>query len=283
MRRMTGYLLTGSVSEHAFFFGHGTGANGKTTFVNVVRSILGDYATSIGSEVLMRSNYDRHPTELAKLRGIRLAVAREIERGKTWAESKIKALTGGDEIQARFMRQDFFTFTPQFKLLVIGNHKPSLRVVDEALRRRLHFIPFVITIPPGKRDKHLEAKLKTEAPAILRWMIEGCLAWQRQGLDPPKIVQAAIEEYLAAEDSFERWRDERTMTDQPYPNAWESSSDLWDSWRSWATNAGELVGSQKAFANMLVEHGLRAHRTAAARGYYGVKLHKIPPSSPKAS
>jgi putative DNA primase/helicase len=167
------------------------------------------------------------------------------------------------------MRQDFFTFTPQFKLMVIGNHKPSLRAVDEALRRRLHFIPFVITIPPGERDKHLEAKLKTEAPAILRWMIEGCLAWQRQGLDPPKIVQAATEEYLAAEDSFQLWRDACT---QPDPKAWEPASNLWDSWRGWTANAGEFAGTQKSFSSMLTDHGFVPHRKAAARGYYGAIL-----------
>jgi putative DNA primase/helicase len=181
MQRMAGYWLTGSVSEHCFFFFYGTGANGKSTFINTIRQIMKDYATTIGSEVLMWS----------KLRGIRLAVASEIERGKVWAESKIKSLTGGDEIQARFMRQDFFTFTPQFKLAVIGNYKPSLRAVDEAIRRRLHLIRFTVTIPPHRRDKSLEAKLQAEAPSILRWMLDGCLEWQRQGLAPPDIVKAA--------------------------------------------------------------------------------------------
>jgi putative DNA primase/helicase len=266
---MGGYCLTGSVSEHALFFWYGTGANGKSTFANVKRRLLGDYASPIGSELLMWSNHDRHPTELAKLRGVRLAVASEIERGKTWAESKIKALTGGDEIQARFMRQDFFEFTPQFKLVIIGNHKPSLRAVDEAIRRRLHLVPFTVTIPPAKRDKHLEAKLMAEGPAILRWAIDGCLEWQRQGLDPPKIVQAATQEYLASEDTFELWRETCLISD---PTAWTPSGDLWESWRRFAERAGEPPGSQKTFANTLTDHGFKPCRRDAGRGYYGGKL-----------
>jgi putative DNA primase/helicase len=270
MQRLAGYFLTGSTIEHVFGFGYGTGANGKSTYVESLRGIMGDYSTTIGSEVLMWSHVDRHPTELAKLRGVRLAVASEIERGKVWAESKIKTLTGGDQIQARFMRQDFFTFTPQFKLMVIGNHKPSLRAVDEAIKRRMHLLPFTVTIPPAKRDKTLGDKLKVEWPAILRWMIDGCLAWQRQSLNAPKTVLLATEDYLASEDSFSLWLDTCATRD---PQAWEPSADLWSSWRTWADNAGEVAGSQKAFANLLGEHGFMPHRMPSGRGYYGAKLH----------
>ena len=120
---------------------------------------------------------------------MRLAIGSETEDGRQWAESKIKSLTGGDRIPARFMRQDFFEFNPQFKLFVVGNHKPGLRGVDEAIRRRLHFVPFTVTIPPGERDPNLPEKLKAEWPAILRWAIDGCLAWQREGLTPPASVR----------------------------------------------------------------------------------------------
>jgi putative DNA primase/helicase len=272
MQRLAGYFLTGSSAEHVFVFGYGAGANGKSTYVETVRWVLGDYSTTIGSEVLMWSSVERHPTELAKLRAVRLAVASEIERGKVWAESKIKCLTGGDQLQARFMRQDFFTFTPQFKLMIIGNHKPSLRAVDEAIKRRMHLVPFTVTIPPAKRDKDLGEKLKAEGPAILRWMIDGCLAWQRRGLMPPKSVQAATEDYLAGEDSFALWIENCARKD---PTAWEPASALWDSWRSWANNAGEFAGSQKAFANLLTDHGFAFKKTHAGRGYIGIKLHSI--------
>jgi putative DNA primase/helicase len=118
LQRVAGYALTGSVVEHALFFGHGTGANGKGVFVNTIAGILGDYATTASMETFIASNGDRHPTDLAGLRGARLVTAQETEEGRRWAEAKIKTLTGGDRVSARFMRQDFFEFTPQFKLLI---------------------------------------------------------------------------------------------------------------------------------------------------------------------
>ena len=148
LRRIAGYGLTGSTREHALFFFYGTGANGKGTFLNTLTAILGDYAKVAGMDTFTESHTDRHPTELAMLRGARIVAAQETEEGRRWAESRIKALTGGDPITARFMRQDFFTYTPQFKLLIAGNHKPGLRNIDEAIRRRFHLLPFTVRIPP---------------------------------------------------------------------------------------------------------------------------------------
>src|SRR5262249_7748703 len=161
---------------------------------------------------------DRHPTELAGLHGARLVTATETEEGRQWAESKIKVLTGGDKIAARFMRQDFFEFTPQFKLVIAGNHKPGLRSVDEAIRRRLHLIPFTVTIPPNQRDAQLPNKLKAERPGILAWMIQGCLDWQERGLCPPTVVTDATVAYLEAEDALSAWMDDCCRRD---PQAWE--------------------------------------------------------------
>lgn len=271
LQRVAGYCLTGSVREHALFFLYGTGANGKSVFVNTLVGIMADYAVTISTDMLMVSQSDRHPTEIARLRGARLVVGNEVEAGRTWAESKIKSLTGGDRLQGRFMRQDFFEFDPQFKLMVIGNNKPSLRGVDEAIRRRLHLIPFTVTIPPTERDPHLFERLQAEWPAILRWMIDGCLKWQDQGLNAPEIVQSATAGYLDAEDTFERWRDDCTDDDQ---RTWESSGDLWESWKKWAEAAGEFVGKQRKFSDKLEEHGLVADRQAGTgkRGYRGLRL-----------
>lgn len=129
----------------------------------------------------------------------------ETEEGRRWAESKIKSLTGGDPIAARFMRQDFFEFTPQFKLMIAGNHKPSLRSSNEAIRRRFHLVPFTVTIPVAERDLQLGEKLRAEWPGILQWAIEGALAWQRGGLSPPAAVTAATAAYLAGENHVGRW------------------------------------------------------------------------------
>jgi putative DNA primase/helicase len=195
-RRVLGYALTGIVREHALFFGYGTGANGKSVLLSTVAGILGDYHKTAPIETFTASNVDRHPTDLAMLRGARLVTATETEEGRQWAESRIKSLTGGDRVSARFMRQDFFEFMPQFKLVIAGNHKPSLRSVNEAIRRRFNLVPFTVTIPVEERDLNLRDKLKAEWPGILRWLVDGCLAWQREGLSAPAAVRNATSAYL---------------------------------------------------------------------------------------
>jgi putative DNA primase/helicase len=208
VQRVLGYSLTGSTQEHALFFGYGTGSNGKSVFVDTVASILADYHTTAPIETFTTFAGDRHPTELARLHGARLVTAVETEEGRKWAETRIKTLTGGDRIAARFMRQDFFEFKPQFKLLIAGNHKPILRTVDEAIRRRFIMVPFAVTIPVDERDPTLPKRLKAEWPGILQWMIDGCIAWQEQGLAPPAAVIDATLAYLEAQDAFGAWLDE---------------------------------------------------------------------------
>ncbi len=271
LQRLAGYCLTGDTKEHVLFFLYGTGANGKSVFINTLLGIWKDYALSIGSELLMTCPTERHPTEIARLRGVRLAVASEIEIGRTWAEAKIKALTGGDRLQGRFMRQDFFEFTPQFKLAIVGNHKPSLRGVDEAIRRRLHLVPFTVTIPAEDRDPDLQDNLKAEWPGILHWAVQGCLDWQQQGLEPPACVTSATDAYLASEDSFALWRDECTEDD---PNAWERSTELWGSWKAWAERSGEFVGSKKRFVQILEERRFTPQRQPGTGryGYLGARI-----------
>src|ERR1700722_19939797 len=156
----------------------------------------------------LASNVDRHPTEIAKLRGARLVVAQETQKGRRWDEAKIKNLTGGDKLTARFMRADFFDFKPTHKLLISGNHKPSLSNVDEAMRRRFLLVPFVVQIPASERDPQLAEKLKAEWPAIFRWMIDGCLEWRGDGLMVPPVVRTATDEYLADNDVVAQWLEE---------------------------------------------------------------------------
>lgn len=270
-QRLGGYCLTGLIREHVFPFGFGGGANGKGVTLNTWKEILGDYAVAIGTEMLMVNHNEAHPTELARLRGVRLAIGSETEQGKRWAESKIKRLTGGDPIAARFMRQDYFEFNPSFKLYVIGNHKPSLRGVDEAMRRRLHLVPFTVTIPEKERDPALPEKLRKEWPAILRWLIDGCLMWQREGLNPPDVIRAATASYLESEDAFSTWMDECC---QQGSNAWTRTRDLFQSWKAWAEVAGEYAGSEKRLRALMDERGFQPKRQPGTglRGYVGLRL-----------
>ena len=266
---MAGYCLTGSTREHALFFLYGTGANGKSVLLNTLSGVMGDYARSAPIETFTASSMERHPTDLASLRGARLVMAVETEEGRRWAESRIKVLTGGDKIAARFMRQDFFEFVPQFKLVIAGNHKPGLRSVDEAIRRRFHLVPFTVTIPPDERDETLTERLKEEWPGILSWMIEGCQDWLEQGLAPPEIVEAATAAYLEAEDAVTAWLEEACECD---PDAWEGSSALFASWKAWAEKAGEHPGTMKRLIQSLEARGFIARRRMNGRGLEGLRI-----------
>jgi putative DNA primase/helicase len=269
MQRMLGYALTGLTIEHALFFLYGTGANGKSVLMSTIAGILGSYHQTAPIETFTASTTDRHPTELAGLRAARLVTAVETEEGRRWAESKIKMLTGGDKIAARFMRQDFFEFTPQFKLVIAGNHKPGLRSVDEAIRRRFNLLPFTVTIPKAERDERLTEKLRDEWPGILQWMIDGCLEWQEHKLAPPKAVSDATTAYLEAEDAIAAWIEDCADRDA---NAWESSNNLFTSWSAWATKTGEYVGQQKKFVLALETRGLMFKRQNNVRGFSGLRL-----------
>jgi putative DNA primase/helicase len=269
IQRVLGYSLTGETREHALFFGYGTGANGKSVLLSTVAGILGDYHRTAPIETFTASNSDRHPTDIAGLRGARLVTATETEEGRRWAESKIKQLTGGDAVSARFMRQDFFEYRPAFKLVIAGNHKPSLRSVDEAIRRRFHLIPFAVTIRPSERDTELTEKLKAEWPGILEWIGRGCLAWQSMGLQPPRAVSDATEAYLSAEDTLAAWIEEECVCDQ---NAREKPSALFASWSKWAAVAGERGGSQKEFSRALEGKGFRNTKSNGVRAFLNIRL-----------
>jgi putative DNA primase/helicase len=269
LQRVAGYCLTGWTREDALFFFYGTGRNGKSTFLNTLAAIWHDYARSAPSEMFLVSKGERHPTDLAMLRGARLVIASELEDGKRWAEARIKSLTGGDPITARFMRQDFFEFTPHFKLVIAGNHKPSLRAVDEAIRARFHLVPFNVVIPEEQRDKNLLEKLRVEWPAILRWAIEGCLAWQREGLKPPAAVQEATMDYMAAEDTLGRWVDQRCIQGN---NCQTSSSALFADYRQWAQENNEWVPSQKVFSTNLEQRGFSRDHNRKGSFFMGIAL-----------
>ena len=236
-------------------------------FVQAIAAVLGDYAATATQETFMASRTDRHLSELAGLRAARLVTVGETEAGRAWAESRIKLITGGEKIRANFMRQDFFEFTPRFKLLVAGNHLPALSGVGEAMRRRLHLVPFVVTIPPEHRDGQLLNKLLEESGGILGWMLEGCAEWQREGLAPPAVVKMAAEEYFEDEDLVGQWIDECCTTGPAYRAV---SRTLFDSWSQWANASGIPPGSQKSLGAALKARGFKTRKVNRARGWSGI-------------
>lgn len=264
-----GYCLTGSTQEHALFFAYGAGKNGKSVFLNTATRIMGDYAVTAAMDTFTASRGDKHPTELARLDGARLVAASETEEGRAWAESRIKQLTGGDRIAARFMRNDFFEFTPAFKLFIVGNFQPSLHNVDEATRRRFNIIPFIHT--PAHPDPQLEGKLSREYPQILAWMIEGALLWQNEGLTRPDVVRAATDLYFEEQDLFGQWlQDFCTLR----TGALSRPKELFESWRQFALDSGEEPGTQKAMAAKLRKQQIEPYRSGGIRFYRGVELRR---------
>jgi putative DNA primase/helicase len=274
IQRVLGYCLTGDITEEVIFFLHGTGQNGKGVLTSTVEWIMANYCKSAGDEVFTETKHDRHSTEIARLKGARVVLVAEVEQGRRWAEARLKKMTGGDTLTARFMRQDDFEFKPQFKPLISANHKPQLRSVDVAMRRRLDLIPFLVTIPPEKRDNELKAKLKDEGSGILQWLVEGCLEYQRIGLNPPASVVAATDEYFQDEDSIANWIDERCEVGKGLS---DRASMLFVSWKDYAERAGLFVGNSKRFKAELNRLGYRDKKLSSGVVYEGLCVRQDAP------
>ncbi len=271
LQRFAGYCLTGETREHALVFVYGTGGNGKSVFLNTLLEMVGTYGMQAPMSIFEEKANESHPTELAMLRGARLVVATETEEGRRWAESRIKVMTGGDPITARFMRGDFFTYQPQFKPVIAGNHRPGFRNPDEAIQRRLHLVPFTQTFPAP--DRELSARLKAEAGGILRWAIAGCLQWQVRGLDAPESVRVATSDYLEEQDVVREWLDECT---EDAPGHFTPNPDIWASWQQWASARGVLTRTKHWVTGGLARHGFQSakmrHGGRQDRGFVGLRV-----------
>lgn len=267
---LCGYAMTGDTSEHLLAFIYGPGGNGKSVFLNTIGGVLGDYHTAAAMETFTESHHDRHPTDLAMLRGARLVTCAETSEGRAWAETRIKQMTGGDPISARFMHRDFFTYHPTFQLLIVGNHKPQLRNITDAMRRRLAMIPFVHA--PSNPDHALGDKLRAEWPSILRWMINGCLIWQAEGIKRPDIVIETTKEYFSEQDLLGQWIEER-LEKTPLAESKVLGTKLYESFACFAQQAGEhRPGDIKWFHEHMERHGFVRTKSHGERVYRGARL-----------
>lgn len=251
VQKVVGYSLTGDVSEQILAFLHGTGANGKSTLINALMEALGEYAMQAAPE-LLTVKASAHPTELADLKGARFVASVEVEDGRHLAESLVKQMTGGDRIKARYMRADFFEFTPTHTVFLAANHRPEVRGTDLGIWRRIKMVPFDVTIPKEERDPALPAKLRAELSGILRWAVEGCLLWQSEGLGEPEEVKAATAEYKAEMDVLAGFIEERCVTG---PGAWAKFADLYAEYEKWAQESGEIAEKKRTFGSRLKERG----------------------------
>jgi putative DNA primase/helicase len=260
-----GYSLTGDTKEQCLFFLYGCGANGKSTFLNIILKLLGDYAQQTPVETLMMKNSGGVPNDIARLKGARFVAAVEAEQGRRLAESTIKQLTGGDTITARFMRAEWFEFKPEFKIVLATNHRPEIKGTDEGIWRRIRLIPFEVTFPKEKQDKSLPAKLEAELPGILNWALAGCLAWQNEGLPVPDKVIQATSEYRMDMDALSRFFEERCIFNSQKQVA---SGELFRIYCKWCEECGEEPINRTAFGLRLKEKGCASVRVGANRIYH---------------
>lgn len=271
LQRAFGCCLTGIASDKAMFILYGAGGdNGKSTMVDIIQLLLGDYATRTPTETFLKKKEGAIPNDVAKLRGARFVWASENERGSRLSEALIKEMTGGDKMSARFMRGEFFEFYPEFKPWLATNHKPQVRG-DRALWNRLKLIPFDVTIPKEQqRPRHeVTAMFRAEFPGILNWAIQGCLNWQRDGLGVPEEVVQATREYEAEQDTFAMFLEEKCVR---VTNARAGSTALYKAYRAWAEEHGENPVSHKVFASVMSERGFRKEYTRTGVVYLGVGL-----------
>lgn len=268
LQQAVGYSLTGDTSEQVIFILWGEGANGKSTFLEVIATLLGDYATKTPTETLLVKRFDAIPNDVARLRGTRFVYAVEAEANRKLAESLIKQMSGGERLTARFLRAEFFEFMPECKLFLCTNHKPQIVGTDHAIWRRIRFIPFTMKLEPDKQDLHLKDKLLRELPGILNWALEGCRDWRKNGLSMPERVAKATAEYRAEMDVLAGFLEEELEQD---PAAEIPAKRLYDLYTLWAEHAGEKVLSQHALAYRLKERGFYLQKHPDCNYWQGIR------------
>lgn len=269
LQRVVGYLLTGLTTERVFFLFYGDGANGKSTLIEVIRALLGDYALQALPETFMTSKWQRGVNnDIARMAGARFVSAAESEEGHRLAEGLVKSLTGGDTVTARFLFREYTEFRSRFKLVLTTNHRPEIRGTAPAIWDRLHLVPFPVSIPAEDRDQHLRQNLLDELSGILNWAIAGCLQWQKVGLRPPEAVSNATREYRDVEDLLDLWLDERTV---PAPERRTQANQLYADFRTWLERQGEELITQRQFGERMVAKGIVRVKSNTYH-YLGIEL-----------
>ena len=272
MQRAAGYCLSGSTSERVLFILYGEGRNGKTTWLEVIRHVLGDYASGTPASTIMSQRNKGIPNDIARLKGARFVSASETSESAEIDEAFIKIASGGDTVTARFLNAEFFDFRPAFKIWISTNHRPSIRGTDPAVWDRIRLVPFNVRIPEDQLDKALRDKLILESDGILQWLIAGCLDWQRLGdLGVPPIVANATAEYQIDENIVAGFFDDCCDLQR---NVSETSARLYNAYKAWSTRTGEEPLSQRRFADRLRQHGAIAARRGGDREriWRGVRL-----------
>lgn len=269
VQRVLGLALTGVTTEQCLFVLHGPGANGKSTILETMRELMADYAMHTTTASLLQSRGSRIRNDLARLNSARLVSAVEIGMGKKLDEALVKQLTGGDQVTARFLYNEFFEFKPKFKLFISANHKPEIRGVDHGIWRRIHLIPFNVTIPSDAIDKALPLKLKTELPGILAWAVRGCVEWQENGLNVPESISVATSDYRDEMDILSGFIEDK-CTRQPSDKV--QVGDLYEAYKKWSDLVCQETVGKKIFGNLMRQKGFTQSKSDSIRYWKGIKL-----------
>jgi putative DNA primase/helicase len=270
--RAMGYSLTGSTKAECFFFAHGPGGGGKGTMFRVLKAVMGDYAKTLRAASLQAKNIDQIPQDIAKLKGARIAFVHETAENKRFDENLIKELTGGNEVTARFMRENEFEYLPKFKLWIAGNHKPDIISFDRSWSRRLRLIPFEHVVPEEQADEELKVRLATEqAPGVLAQMVRYCVKWQQDGMREGAAMRLALAQYREESDAVRRFLDEKCELDQ-FGDEGARASDLYKQFKLWAKEYGEYCGSVVWFGKDLAGKLFEKKRNKQGWYYPGITL-----------
>jgi putative DNA primase/helicase len=257
LQRGIGYALTGDTSERALFLLLGSGANGKTTLLETIRAMLGDYGQQASFDTFLVRQSDGPRNDLAALAGARFVAASELREGRQLDEALVKLLTGREAIRCRFLHHEFFEYRPAFKVFLAANHKPVIHGTDHAIWDRVRVIPFAVRIPEQERDPYLLERLREELSGILNWALQGCLAWHRTRLADPDEVRFAVADYREESDPIGAFLAECC---QVVPNACEPVAAIQHAYNAWAQSNGEPQLSRNAFGRRLTERGFERSR-----------------------
>lgn len=270
VQRAIGYSLTGDTSEQCLHLCHGTGSNGKSTLLDILAELSGEYGQQADFQTFLDRRHDSGPrNDVARLAGSRLVRSSEVGDHKRLNEGLIKSLTGGDIITARFLYSEDFEFKPQFKLWLAANHKPVIRGTDYAIWRRIRLIPFEVTITAEQADRDLPKKLKAEMPGILAWAVAGCLMWQRDGLQPPERVLAATADYKSESDIIAAFIDENCEVGSGLS---EPGGKLYNAYKRWCDENGEHAMTNTRFGRELGDRGFSVTKSMGLKVRHGLRL-----------
>jgi putative DNA primase/helicase len=264
-----GWAITGDTSEQSMFILFGTGANGKSTFLNTIMNLLGDYAIATPTETFMKKNGEQISNDIARLWGTRFVTTTEAEQGRRLSEPLIKQITGNDRMTARFLYGEFFNFVPTFKIFMATNHKPVIKGTDYGIWRRIKLIPFTTRIPEERQDKHLEEKLRGEASGSLNWLLEGTRLWREGGLKVPAAILNATDEYRSEMDVIGNFLKECCVQRE---GATIRIRELFKAYQDWCGENNEHACSERFLSLRLKELGFEKGRTAEARFWSGPAL-----------